>query len=194
MISYLTGTIKNLNEKSLTILTASGVGYKVWTPIRTLLSLTENANLEMKIHTVVKDDAIDLYGFVHDEEIEMFEKLITVNGIGPKGALNILSLTSVDTLASVIENGETNNLKIAGLGKKSMEKMVIELKGKLSHLTKNKSGNKNSEEQDARLALSSLGYADKDITNALNTVKENKNGFDLLQVNEIIKQALKELR
>jgi Holliday junction DNA helicase RuvA len=205
MISYLAGTIKSPNEKYFTILTNGGVGYKIFSTIKTLLSITENENIEMKIHTVVKDDAIDLYGFRHDNEMEMFEKLITVNGVGPKGALNILSMIDIETLANNIENGDIESIKISGIGKKTLEKIRVELKGKLSHLIKNNTGKDNSDEADARLALSSLGYNDKDISNAINEIKnkykkentENQNSeekFSKLKVNQIIKEALKELR
>lgn len=194
MISYLSGNVKNINEKYFTLLTSSGVGYKVFTNIKNLLSFNENQKIEMLIHTIIKDDAIDLYGFLENNEMEMFEKLISVSSIGPKTALNILSTIDVESLAQTIENDDLNNLKIIGLGKKSLEKIKIELKGKLSHLIKNNLNKKNNtDEADARLALISLGYNEKDINNAINEIKK-ENDFENMKVNEIIKIILKYLK
>ena len=198
MISYLSGKIKNVNEKTLTILTLSGVGYSVYSPLNTLFSFQEGDEAEMLIHTVVKDDAIDLYGFTNQEELLMFEKLITVSGVGPRSALNILSVSSTQNIAIAVENGDANLLSgIPGVGKKSCEKIVIELKGKLSKFIKaNKDSNGNDnllEENDARLALVSLGYNEKDINNAVKEAKENKD-FAKMKANEIIKEVLKYLR
>jgi len=198
MISYLSGKVKNINEKTLTILTVSGVGYSVFSPINTLFSFKVEEEIEMLIHTVVKDDAIDLYGFTNQEELQMFEKLITVSGVGPRSALNILSVSSTQNIAIAVENGNANLLSgIPGVGKKSCEKIVIELKGKLGKFikeNKDASGKNNLlEENDARLALVSLGYNEKDINNAVKEAKENKD-FEKMKANEIIKEVLKYLR
>lgn len=198
MISYLEGIVKNINEKKITILTSGGVGYSVYSPVNTLFSFSEDDTIEMLIHTVVKDDAIDLYGFTNKEEILMFEKLITVSGVGPRSALNILSVNTTQNIAIAVENGDANLLSgIPGVGKKSCEKIVIELKGKLSGFIKeNKDSiNKNTllEENDARLALASLGYNEKDINNAIKEAKANID-FEKMKANEIIKEVLKYLR
>jgi len=196
MISYLIGTIKNPNEKYFTLLTEGGVGYKVFSNSQSLLSVNKNQKVEIIIHTVIKDDAIDLYGFGHENELYLFEKLISVSGVGPKSALNMLSVLSVTSLANAIENNDLASLPtISGIGKKSLEKIMIELKGKLSHLTDKNIKNKNIEEVDARLALSSLGYNDKDISQALTQAKQDKDiSFESLKVNGIIKETLKYLR
>jgi Holliday junction DNA helicase RuvA len=197
MISFLIGEIKAKGEKSVTILTPGGVGYKVFMPINSLLSLNEKEKVEIIIHTVVKDDAIDLYGFIENEEKEVFEKLITVSGVGPKSALNILSVSSVENIASAVEGGNATSLSnIPGLGKKSAEKVVIELKGKLSHLLKEKfvTGYE-KEEDDARLALLSLGYNEKNINEALSNIKKNsKEDLSSMGTGTLIKEALKYLR
>lgn len=198
MISYLSGKVKNINEKSLTILTTSGVGYSVFAPLNTLFSLKEEDEIEMLIHTIVKDDAIDLYGFISEDELLMFEKLITVSGVGGRSALNILSVSSTQNIAIAVENGDANLLSgIPGVGKKSCEKIVVELKGKLSKFIKEKGINEKDnnllEENDARLALISLGYNEKDINSAVKNAKEKKD-FSNMKANEIIKEVLKYLR
>lgn len=199
MINYLTGKIKNLNEKYLTVLTASGVGYKVFAPINTLLSKSQEEEIELFIYTSVKEDAIDLYGFEKKEELSIFEKLITVSGVGPRSALTMISLSSVESIAFAIENGEEAALShIPGIGKKTREKIIIELKGKMSEFIKsNENSNINnfSNEKDARLALSTFGYNDKDINNAINNIKSEENiKFNELSTSEIIKLGLKFLR
>lgn len=198
MISYIIGQIKNIDQKSLTILTSSGVGYKVFTTLNTLLSKIEQEEIELLIHTIVKEDALDLYGFENKDELNVFEKLITVSGVGPRSALTMLSVSSVENIAFAIENGDASQLSgIPGIGKKTCEKIIIELKGKLSEFIKNSPAlnNKFTEETDARLALSSLGYNEKDINNAINNLK-NEFGEDFLKLNtsEIIKNSLKFLR
>lgn len=198
MISYIEGKIKNINEKYITILTNSGVGYKIFATLNTLLSKSENENIELLIHTIVKDDAIDLYGFENKNELNVFEKLITVSGVGPRSALTMLSVSNVQNIAFAIENGDASQLSgIPGIGKKTCEKIIIELKGKLAEFVKDspRFNNKYIEESDARLALSSLGYNEKDINNAINNLK-NEFGEEFLKLNtsEIIKNTLKSLR
>lgn len=200
MISLLFGSVKNINEKSLTIMTSGGVGYKVFTPLNTLLSLEENQEVEMLIYTSIKEDAMDLFGFVNKNELSLFEKLITVSGIGPKSALTMLSVSSVEHIAIAVENGDASLLSgIPGVGRKSCEKIIIELKCKLSQFTKtNKEGKVDQymqEENDARLALISLGYNEKDINLSIKELKEKiEDKFKNMRANEIIKEALKNLR
>lgn len=199
MISYLSGKIIDIDDRSFTVLTFSGVGYKVYVPINTLLSKNIEDTVEVQVHTVVKDDAIDLYGFTSKEELEMFEKLITVSGVGPRSAITALSVSSVTNIAIAVENGDASILShIPGLGKKTCEKIIIELKGKLGKFIKNSdsvSTNTMLEENDARLALTSLGYNEKDINLAINKIKENKShDFVEFKAGEIIKETLKYLR
>ncbi len=197
MIGYLVGVIKNIDEKSLTILTNSGVGYKVFSTVDILLSEDLGENIELFVHTVVKDDAIDLFGFAEAVDIKVFEKLITVSGIGPRSALNILSVLGASDIAFAVENENAEALSnIPGLGKKGREKIVLELKGKLAdYIDKDKNNTTYGEESDAKLALVSLGYHEKDINEILNNIKkDNKEEFEKKEANEIIKEVLKYLR
>lgn len=197
MIGYLTGKIKDLDEKTLTLLTSSGVGYRVFTTLNTLLSKEKEEDLEIFVFTSVKDSAIDLYGFEKKEELQMFEKLITVSGIGPRTALNILSVSSVGNIALAVENGEPALLSgIPGLGKRSCEKIIIELKGKLANFVKGNLVDKDLEEEnDAKLALVSLGYSEKDVNNTIKELKEKDSQiFNNMEAGEIIKEVLKGLR
>lgn len=197
MISYLIGKIQNSNEKYLTLLTNTGVGYKVHTPINTLLSKSVGTELELLISTIVKDDSIDLYGFEAEPELLIFEKLITVSGVGPRSALTMLSTSTYTDIALAIENNDVAFLsKTPGIGKKTCEKIIIELKGKLSKFI-NENGKENNfeSESDARLALNSLGYNDKDIQLSIQDLKTRiKDDFYNLSTGEIIKEVLKGLK
>lgn len=191
MISYLFGKIHTINEKYATVITNSGVGYKVFLPLNILLSKNKNENIEIFIQTIVKDDSIDLYGFIEEKELFLFEKLIKVSGVGPKSAMLMLSNNSVENISKAIENEDIEKLsKTPGIGKKTCERIIIELKGKLNQFINNSMISENKEEDDAILALVSLGYNEKNINLLLNEIKKENKDFDKLNVNEIIKLYL----
>ena len=125
MIGSIRGKITLKTEKFL-IVEANGVGYKINVSPDTL-SKSKKATEEISlwIHTHVREDAFDLYGFLYREELEFFEMLINVSGIGPKGALSILGIASIETLRKAISTGDTAYLtKISGIGRKTAEKIV----------------------------------------------------------------------
>lgn len=123
------------------------------------------------IHTHVREDVLDLYGFLDYSELEFFEMLISVSGIGPKGALAILGVTSIETLRKAIGTGDTSYLtKISGIGKKTAEKIVIELRDKIGTELK---GSSLQGELDALEALKSLGYAQNEIREALKKISSD---------------------
>jgi Holliday junction DNA helicase RuvA len=137
------------------------------------------------IHTHVREDVLDLYGFLDHSELEFFEMLISVSGVGPKSALAILGITSVDTLRKAIGTGDTSYLtKISGIGKKTAEKIVIELRDKVGKETGTDKSGSLSEELDALEALKSLGYSQHEAREAL---KKATGG----NTNAKIKEALK---
>ena len=163
---------------------ANGVGYKINVSPDTL-SKTSKLNEEtfLFIHTHVREDAFDLYGFLNQEELEFFEMLINVSGIGPKGALSILGITSIETLRKAISIGDTSYLtKISGIGRKTAEKIVIELRDKIG---KELEGSSLQVELDALEALKSLGYSGMEARDALKKVSQDVN------TNTKIKEALK---
>jgi Holliday junction DNA helicase RuvA len=186
MIGFLRGKILIVKENSL-ILDVSGVGYKVLCPLPLLLSLVEGEELSLNIHTHVREDQITLFGFKDEKDLFLFEKLTSVSGIGPKGALSMLSVHSPSSIAHAVENGDASALSSTpGVGKKTAEKIIIELKGKLSHLL-------GEVETDAmyevRLALETLGYSAKEIREALQEIKtEGKT------TSTLIKEALTQLQ
>ena len=200
MIGYLKGEVIYRDLKFLIINTGtgnSGVGYKVFTTLDVLSEIEKGSHLELWIHTVVKDDAIDLYGFKQKESMDTFDLLLSVSGIGPKSALNILSLSSVKILRQAIASQDPSYLtNISGISKKIAEKIVLELKGKLSDeyaeqdIDLNNKQNRSSE-LEAIEALKALGYTQKEARDALENVsKEIKDSKD---VSAILKATLKML-
>jgi len=132
MIAHLRGTVLEKHPNQV-IVEAAGVGYDVSIPVSTFTLLPEvNAEVRLRIHTQVREDAISLFGFYTIEEKIVFEKLISVSGIGPKLAISVLSGLPVDRLVGAIRGGDLNSLtKIPGVGKKTGERMLLELRDKL---------------------------------------------------------------
>lgn len=195
MIAHLKGHIIHLDLKFL-VLDVSGVGYKVYvsTPTTEKLSVLNNERKEVSLYTylAVREDALDLYGFLSREEQDFFELLLTISGIGPKSAISILNVATVDTLKEAIYNDDPSYLtKVSGLGKKSAEKIVRELKEKVEYLpsksptesAKNQSNNTSLIE-----ALMALGFSGEVARNAAKKTDRDSS------LNEQIKQALKFLQ
>ena len=173
MIGYLQGTILEILPKSLLILTSGGVGYEVF-PAGTLLSRChKDATVSAEIYTVVRETEITLYGFGTRIEKDFFEKLIQVSGIGPKTALGMVS-TPVDQLLTAIQNGDIAFItRMPGIGKKTAERLVIELRGKLDlSATSENNSHQTPAMQEAMDALKNLGYDTKTIEEVLKHAPE----------------------
>lgn len=130
MIGYLQGTIKKKLAKNI-ILNTGDVGYVVNVPGPLLEKCAEGKKLELYIFTKVREDDISLYGFVTIEELEFFKTVLNVNGVGPKTALEILSQDMDKTKAAILSNNLLFLSKIPGIGKKTAERIIVELKNKL---------------------------------------------------------------
>lgn len=118
MIGYLTGKVQTVSEKDMIVL-VNGVGYKVLAPLPVLLANTEGKDVSLHIHTHVREDSLSLYGFEKQTELELFERLINVSGIGPKSALAMLSVHSPASVAEAVERGDAVLLShTPGIGKK----------------------------------------------------------------------------
>ena len=182
MIGHLTGKIIHADLKSI-ILDVSGVGYKIHTNTA-ILDKNLDKNVSFWTYLAVRETALDLYGFQTKEELGFFELLISVSGIGPKGALGILSVASLENLKHAISTGDTSHLvKVSGVGKKNAEKIVVELKDKIENMIGDSvylSG-----DMDALEALKSLGYGEREAREALKKVGEEQN------TGEKIKKAMK---
>lgn len=183
MIGSIKGKIILKTDRFLIVETA-GVGYKINVSPDTLSKLKKiNEEVFLWIHTHVREDILDLYGFLDRQELEFFEMLINVSGIGPKGALSILGITSIETLKKAIGTGDTTYLtKISGIGRKTAEKIVIELRDKIEE---NKTDTSLQGELDAMEALKSLGYSQNEAREALRKCSPDIN------INTKIREALK---
>jgi len=175
MISRLRGTLIAHGGRHV-ILDVAGVGYKIAVMPETLRALGKTeGEATLLTHLVVREDALDLYGFFLQDELDLFELLIGISGIGPKSALQVMSLAGVEALKKAISSEDTSYLtKVSGIGKKTAEKIVLELKDKLGA-----GGGHHGElreESDAVLALQSLGYSQAEAREALKSVKAEGTG------------------
>lgn len=189
MIAHIKGKILDKTTKFL-VVESGGLGYQVFTPTSTLSS-SGNVGTEISLWTflAVRENALDLYGFETRDEKSFFELLIGVSGIGPKNALSILSLAPIEILKKAIGSGDVSYMtKVSGIGKKTAEKIVVELRDKLASLGHNDDEGSLRGDADVLEALQSLGYSQYEIRNALKEVSPETTG-----TNEKIKEALKVL-
>jgi Holliday junction DNA helicase RuvA len=165
MIAHIRGTILEKHPNQV-IVESGGVGYDVTVPISTFTALPEvGAEVRLRIHTHVREDALSLFGFLTQDEKTLFEKLIGVSSIGPKLAITVLSGLPTPDLIGAIRQGQTENLvRIPGVGKKTAERMILELRDKLGPLAAGvpaaqPSAALSALEQDVLSALLNLGCA-----------------------------------
>lgn len=186
MIARLEGIIVHTTDKFL-IIDVSGVGYKLFVTTETSNSTLLGDHVSFWVHTAVRENSIDLYGFKNTNEMSFFELLLDVSGIGPRSALSILAIAPIDTLKRAIATGDTGYLnKVSGIGKKTAEKIIIELRDKLQDY-KNDSDTPQTlrDESDILEALKSLGYSQNEARDALKQVPQTTLG-----TNARIKEAL----
>lgn len=174
MIAYLNGTVIKKLPKSVIIHTGN-VGYLVYIPESKWQKIIENELIELFIQTRVREDDISLYGFETPEELEFFKTVLNVNGIGPKIALEILSHDLGRTKGAILSNDLVYLTKIPGIGKKTAERMVIELKGKLDWSASQRPHQSVSEKvnEESISALLGLGYQRFEIMRVLKNLPEN---------------------
>lgn len=169
MIGHLAGRVTAIRA-GFAIISAAGVGYKVFATRELLLTLREGAEAALWTHLAVRESILDLYGFVSEEELRLFELLLTVSGIGPKSALAILDIASVETLRSAISAGNASYLtKVSGIGKKTAEKIVLELRDKIGAAAEGASASLKGDEE-ALEAMRALGYSQAEARDALRAV------------------------
>jgi Holliday junction DNA helicase RuvA len=191
MISNLKGIVE-LKGLAYAVIDVHGVGYKVFMTSALLDSLALGENISIPTYLAVREGALDLYGFRTGDELRFFELLITISGIGPKSALSILNITTLESLRQAVDSEDTTHLtRISGIGRKTAERIVIELRGKLDGFTFEIGTAEASllkEEVDALEALKSLGYSTKESQEALKSIPK-----DVAGTSEKLKYALKVL-
>lgn len=158
MIAYIEGIILKKLNKTLIVKTES-IGYLVYVPTLTFEKAQEKKKIELFIYTKVREDDISLYGFENSQQLDFFKDLISVNGIGPKLALEILSTNIEKTKSAILQENSSYLSKIPGIGKKTAERIIVELKNKI--IPEEISEEFMVDEQkleDAIQALNNLGY------------------------------------
>ena len=196
MIGSIKGSVGYLGPDFCLIETAGGVGYRVFMPAAHLAQLALGAQVKVHTHTAVREDAILLYGFLSQEYYALFELLLGVSGVGPKMALGILSAIKPDDFYLAVQSRDVKTLtKLPGIGKKTAERMLLELKDKVGPIT-GEAGSDFGESvaaggsgavAEAMEALASLGYSNSEILPVLKQIPD----ADKLSGEEVLRQALK---
>ncbi len=188
MISYLEGKILDINEKFF-VINIDGVGYKVFSHAGILEKIPAIGQIvKIWTHLYVREDAMDLYGFLEKEELEFFEMLISISGIGPRSALGILEVAPVSSLKqAIVSEDETFFTKVSGIGRKTAQRLILELKSKLIKTVVLEKG-EFKEMGDAFEALVSLGYRANDVRRILNELPKDGESVEVK-----VKEALKKL-
>lgn len=198
MYSYISGKLASVTENGI-VIDNHGIGYSVLVPA-TVFDRLPVMGQEIKIYTYlqVREDALVLFGFLRQEELDLFKLLITVNGIGPKGALAILSVLSAEDLRFAILSGDAKAISAApGIGAKTAQRLILDLKDKIdfeqamadrsAHAVASEplSGVKSEVVQ----ALTSLGYASADVLKAMQQMEIDEQ----VSVEELLKQTLRQM-
>ena len=196
MIAFLKGNLQEIDDEGI-ILDVGGVGYRVFLSKRALSVLPPLGNpIEIRIHTVVREDALNLFGFLSPDEETVFKKLLSVSGIGPKVGLGILSHLAAHEIAEAIYQENLIKLtSIPGIGKKTAERMIVELKDKMLAVAKlgshesTRSSEQNTHWQEAISAFTNLGYSRTEAEKVLASIEGAKH----LSLPKLVKEGLKRL-
>jgi Holliday junction DNA helicase RuvA len=187
MISRIEGKIVFKGERFV-VIDVGGVGYRIFVGPDVLRKAKTKEQFKLWTHLYLREDTIELYGFLEYAELNFFETLIQISGIGPKSALGVLSVAPLDTLKSAIASGDTSYLtQVSGIGKKIAEKIILELRDKLGKI--GFSGEENvflKEEGDVLKALRTLGYSYEEAREAIKRLPN-----DIIGTQNRVKEALK---
>lgn len=200
MYAYIKGELAEINTDHI-VIEAGGIGYQVFISLQTFDYLPAvGENLKIYTYLYLREDAMILYGFLTKDDLELFKLLISVSGIGPKGGLAILSTLEADDLRFAILSGDAKAIsKAPGVGGKTAQRVILELKDKLSledafeakteHVQKNAAAAGGSVKNDAVMALTALGYSSTESLKAVSAVEITED----MDVEEVLKAALKHL-
>lgn len=201
MIAYVHGVIDDISEDNV-VVDVGGIGYNVRISADTAARLPgEGESVRLYTYTLVREDAFQLYGFLTRNDLEIFKKCITVNGIGPKGALAILSVMDADSLRYAIMTGDAKAISRApGIGARTAERLILDLKDKIQiddvligkEIAATAAGSQNldsPQKKEAVEALVSLGYGQTESVKAVNSIPN----IDEMDSGAILKAALKKM-
>ncbi|MFH1564266.1 MAG: Holliday junction branch migration protein RuvA [bacterium] len=190
MLSYISGKIKYKTENSLIIL-VYGLGYEVFLGKKATEKQELDTEIELFLYQDVREDALNLFGFENRETLNLFKHLVSISGIGPKSAMSILEIASVQEIISSIQRNDPHLLtKVSGVGKKTAERIVLELKNKFNSIANIDPENKDqiSTSSDEIDALISLGYSAGQARDALRQVSP-----DIKDIGDRVKEVLKKI-
>ncbi|MCS7067101.1 MAG: Holliday junction branch migration protein RuvA [Meiothermus sp.] len=193
MVRYLKGTVLKKSQSSAVLL-VGGVGLEAGCPASTLAQLSEGQEATLHTKLIVREDDLSLFGFADERSLELFELLLSVSGVGPKVALNLLSSQTPALLARALAEGDLRLLTAAqGVGKKLAERIALELRGKVPAHLMGEGGAlvRTTHTQEAELALVTLGFRESQVRSVVTEIAQ-KNPEASTQ--ELIKLALKALR
>lgn len=196
MFSYIQGRVEEINPEGI-VLDHDGIGYEIGLPQSSLSELRKQMQLRVYTYLQVRDDGYSLFGFLKREDLDLFKLLIGVGGIGPKGALSILGVLSVDQLRFAIAAGDDKTIaKAPGIGKKTAQRVIVDLKDKidftqtLENQLSSRTGDFSADDVrgEAILALNALGYSSAESLRAVSDLDTSS-----MSVEEVIRAGLKEL-
>ncbi len=201
MIAYVKGIIEDITEDNA-VIDVNGIGYNVKISADTASRLPDIGEaVKLYTYTCVREDAFQLFGFLTRSDLEIFKKLITVNGIGPKGGLAILSVMDADDLRFAIMSGDAKAIsKAPGIGAKTAQRVILDLKDRISiddemisrEIAQGSAASLRADtpqKQEAIAALVSLGYGQAESTKAVNAIED----IETLDSGAVLKAALKKL-
>lgn len=191
MIALIKGTVEEKKSKYLVVMTASGVGYRVGVKPYLWSKMKVKEEIQLHIHSHIKEDAFDLYGFENPEELELFELLISVSGIGPKTALVVSSSGAVSEILGAITKGDVSFFtQTPGIGTKGGQRIIVELRSKVGSIGEfDLTGEPEAENKEITEALKGFGFKEKEARAALKGLPKDR----VLTIEEKIKWALKSL-
>jgi Holliday junction DNA helicase RuvA len=189
MIAKIKGSV-DFMKGSYVIVDVHGIGYKVFLSAYSFGKVAGLSEIELHIHTYVREDTLALYGFLSMEELEMFELLISISGIGPKAAMGILSIADPKTIRMAVVNEDPAILtKVSGVGKKIAQRVILELKNKIEDISTSQSEREEIiSDSDSLEALVALGYSITQAREALKLVPK-----EISDVSERVKTAMKNM-
>jgi Holliday junction DNA helicase RuvA len=182
MFRWIEGQIIDTGLQDL-VIKANAIGYRIFCTPNTINHFKINDTAKLWLYTSVKENAIDIYGFLDKKELNFFELLLTINGVGPKSAISILGSSNLEAIYDGLHSGDANYFsKVTGIGKKTAEKIMLGLKDKIGILEKTEKQNSGSFAIDA---LTALGYLERDAREVVQKIKNKEN------TEEIVREALK---
>jgi Holliday junction DNA helicase RuvA len=187
MIAKIKGKVDYIRN-NYAVVDVNNIGYKIFLTAYSMGKIAGGKEAELFIHTHVREDILALYGFLSLEELEMFELLLSISGIGPKAGLGILTIATPKTIRTAILNNDSSILtKVSGVGKKTAERVILELQNKIADMSESEKSGAVTD-SDSIEALVSMGYSVSEARDALKGIPD-----DIKDIGQRVKIALKSL-